>query len=155
MTDNRLILSNFLPYVLSVVSNEISQKIAYQYQEKFGIDMPQWRVMAILGEESGLSAREVANRTAMDKVAVSRAVKKLMENNLLTREVAADDKRRSILDLTIKGKETYQQIVPIAQLYEQCLIEQLSNDELSQIHQLLSKLRKANQDISNCSILET
>ena len=73
-----LSLNEFIPYILSVLSNEISQNIASQYEQGFGIDLHQWRVMAILGEHSALSAVEVSHKTAMDKVAVSRAVKKII-----------------------------------------------------------------------------
>jgi DNA-binding MarR family transcriptional regulator len=47
-------------------------------------------------------ANAVAERTAMDKVAVSRAVAHLLERGLLTREMHGDDRRRSVLTLSPK-----------------------------------------------------
>ena len=147
MSQNSLKLSEFIPYCLSVVSNEISQKIAMTYQQQFDIDLMQWRVLAVLGEQSDISAQEVSERTAMDKVAVSRAIKKLLAANLVAREFAAEDKRRSILKLTDKGSLTYHQIVPLAKAYEQSLLKQLSDTEAQDLMTLLLKLRSANKQL--------
>jgi len=147
MTAPQLTLSEFIPYCLSVVSNEISNKIALSYQTQFGIDLHQWRVMAVLGEESDISAQDVSARTAMDKVAVSRAVKKLINSNFVSREFDINDKRRSILSLTFDGQTIYQQIVPLAKTYEANLLQQLSDDEIAELVKLLNKLRKANENL--------
>ena len=85
LSNGVLFLGDFLPYRLSVLSNKISRAIADGYEERFQLSLPEWRVMAILGGEPELSAGEVAERTAMDKVAVSRAVKKLLDNGRIER----------------------------------------------------------------------
>ena len=74
----KLHLDRFLPYRLSVLSNTVSSAIAAAYFVNFGLTIPEWRVMAILAANPGLSAAEVTARTAMDKVAVSRAVAALL-----------------------------------------------------------------------------
>src|SRR3546814_1367690 len=74
-------LERFLPYRLSVLSNRVSQKIADTYAERFGLAVTEWRVIAVLGRYPDLSAGAVAERTAMDKVAVSRAVARLLERS--------------------------------------------------------------------------
>ena len=67
-------LDRFIPYRLSVLTNTVSMIIAGAYEREFGLSIPQWRVIAVLARYPDLSAVEVAERTAMDKVAVSRAV---------------------------------------------------------------------------------
>ena len=80
-------LEHFLPYRLSVLSNRISQAIAAATRaRRFGIGVTEWRVIAVLGRYPGLSAGAVAARTAMDKVAVSRAVARLLERELVERD---------------------------------------------------------------------
>jgi DNA-binding MarR family transcriptional regulator len=71
-------LESFLPYRLSVLSNTVSGVIARSYSERFGLSIPEWRVMAVLGRYPGLPAADIAVRTAMDKVQVSRAVARLV-----------------------------------------------------------------------------
>ena len=61
-------LDAFLPYRLSVLSNRISQDIARLYADRFDLGITEWRVLAVLGRYPGLSASELADRTAMDKV---------------------------------------------------------------------------------------
>src|SRR5690606_39812927 len=96
-------LERFLPYRLSVISNHISQTIADAYAERFGIGITEWRVLAVLGRYPELSANGVAERTAMDKVAVSRAVARLLRTGLIEREVHGSDRRRSVLRLSAAG----------------------------------------------------
>jgi len=136
-------LSAFLPYRLSVLSNRASQGIAALYEDRFGISLPQWRIMAVLGNLPDISARELAKQTAMDKVAVSRSVKKLLTAGLLERHFAAEDKRRSVLALSEKGQDIYQQVVPLAIAWEREFLETLNPDELQQLDLLISKLMES------------
>lgn len=136
----QLILESFIPYRLSVLSNRMSQTIAAQYQKRFGLAVTEWRVMAVLGRFSDLSANEVAERTAMDKVAVSRAVARLLERELIKREIHSDDRRRSVLALSETGYSIYDEIVPMALACEQRLIGALDAQERATLDSLLVKL---------------
>ena len=133
-------LAEFLPYRLSVLSNTISRSIAEVYDREFGLNIWQWRVMAVVGETSGLSATDVAERTAMDKVAVSRAVSGLIELGYLTREASQKDARRSVLALTRQGQSIYREIVPLALAYEKDLLKGIDKGELEALQNTLSQL---------------
>lgn len=122
-------LDRFLPYRLSVLSNTVSTAIAGAYHERFGLTIPEWRVMAVLANSPDLSAAEVAQRTAMDKVAVSRAVASLLRQKRIVRQMARADRRRSLLQLSGAGRRVYAQVVPFALAYERALIAPLSKDE--------------------------
>lgn len=113
-----LILEDFLPYRLSILSNTVSTAIASAYDRRFGLSIPEWRVIAVLGRFPGLSAVEVANRTMMDKVAVSRAVSKLIKNGRIDRQFADADRRRSILNLSVEGRRVHDEIAPLALKFE-------------------------------------
>ena len=133
-------LAEFLPYRLSVLSNTISRSIAEIYDREFGLNIWQWRVMAVVGETSGVSATDVAERTAMDKVAVSRAVSGLIELGYLIREASQIDARRSVLALTKQGQSIYRQIVPLALDYEKDLLKGIEKHELDALQNTLSQL---------------
>jgi DNA-binding MarR family transcriptional regulator len=90
---NELILEDFLPYRLSILSNTVSRTIASAYNKRFKLSIPEWRVIAILSRFPGISAVEVAERTLMDKVAVSRAVSKLIKTGRVDRQFADSDRR--------------------------------------------------------------
>ena len=133
-------LEDFLPYRLSVLSNTVSQAIAAEYEERFQLSVTEWRVMAVLGRFTGISAREVAQRTAMDKVAVSRAVARLLESGRIERDVASHDKRQSELRLSSSGRAIYRQVAPLALQHETRLLAQLDDDERQSLTRILDKL---------------
>ena len=142
----QLELENFLPYRLSVLSNRVSQTIADLYQKRFGLAITEWRVMAVLGRFPDLSANEVADRTAMDKVAVSRAVARLLERELLRRETHGDDRRRSVLTLTEAGHSVYDEVAPMTLACERRLLDPLSEDERVLLARLIDKLAGEGMD---------
>ena len=147
MTNKALLLKDFLPYRLSLLSNKVSRTIADGYEERFKLTLPEWRVMAALGEEPHISANQVVEKTAMDKVAVSRSVKKLLEDGRIERQFSEDDRRRSVLSLSDIGAAIYQDVIPIARAHEQRLLANFSTEEKTQFDTLLDKLMKNQADL--------
>jgi DNA-binding MarR family transcriptional regulator len=135
-----LILEDFLPYRLSILSNTVSSTIASTYDKRFDLTIPEWRVIAILGRFPGLSAVEVAERTLMDKVAVSRAVSKLIKSGRIDRQFADADRRRSILNLSEEGRKVHDQIAPMALKFENDLLHGLTEDEIHTLTVLIERL---------------
>jgi DNA-binding MarR family transcriptional regulator len=135
-----LILEDFLPYRLSILSNTVSSTIASTYDKRFGLTIPEWRVIAVLGRFPGLSAVEVAERTLMDKVAVSRAVAKLLKSGRIDRQFADADRRRSILNLSEEGRKVHDQIAPMALKFEEDLLHGLNDDEIRTLNVLMERL---------------
>lgn len=141
MTERPLLaLERFLPYRLSVLSNRLSNAIARSYETRFQLSVTEWRVIAVLGRFRGLCANEVAERTAMDKVAVSRAVARLLESGRLQRDLHENDRRRSVLELSEAGYAIYEAVAPIALSYERALLEALEPEERETLLKLLDKL---------------
>ena len=144
--DTQFVLERFLPYRLSILSNTVSNTIARDYRDLFGLSIPEWRVMAVLGRFGPLTSSAACARTAMDKVTVSRAVARLIDQKLVKRGVDPGDRRRSILKLTPRGARTHQQIVPIARGRESDLAAALTEKERRDLDALLEKLqRRANE----------
>lgn len=133
-------LEHFLPYRLSVLSNRASSAIARMYAGRFALGVTEWRVMAVLGRYPDLSAGEVARRTAMDKVAVSRAVARLVQSGRLQREQHGGDRRRSVLRLSEAGYRVYDEIAPLALAFEQRLLDGMAPGERELLFRLLDRL---------------
>ena len=138
--DKELILEDFLPYRLAILSHTVSTSIARAYDRNFGLTIPEWRVIAILGRFPGLAAVEVADRTMMDKVAVSRAVTKLIKSGRIDREFADSDRRRSILTLSEDGRKVHDEIAPLALGIEADLLHGLSEDEITALNSVIERL---------------
>jgi len=133
-------LENFLPYRLSILSNTVSQAIADDYQQRYDLGVTEWRVMAVLARFDGLSAREVAERTAMDKVAVSRALSRLVASGRVSRSIHSNDKRRSVLGLTAAGWLIHDDVAPMARARERQVLARLDAEERAWLERILNKL---------------
>jgi DNA-binding MarR family transcriptional regulator len=134
-------LGDFLPYQLSVTSNAVSGRIALQYRQRFGLSIPEWRVMAVLGDSGPRTQRELTRLTLMDKVAVNRACKVLEERGLAAREPNASDGRSHLLQLTDTGLAMRGEIMPLALEMERRLFAGFSPEELRKFAELLARVR--------------
>lgn len=138
-------LEKFIPYQLSIVSNTVSEAIAREYRERFDLATTEWRVIAVLArfDGEGLSARAVARLTAMDKVAISRALARLVKKGLVLRRVHDGDKRRSVLRLSAAGWRIHTAVAPLARQREREFLACLDADEQRALARILDKLMAA------------
>jgi DNA-binding MarR family transcriptional regulator len=136
-------LEHFLPYRLSLLANTVSQGIAHGYERPHGLNVTQWRVLAVLGRYPGSTASEIAERTAMDKVAISRAVAALESRQLLSRRTDGTDRRRQRLYVDEgPGQAVLHQVIPLARAYEAALSEALEPGELKLLNDLMQRLQQ-------------
>ena len=140
----QLILEQFIPYRLSILTNIISSSLSETYKEKFQLSITEWRILAVLGEYPGVSADEVSTKTQMEKSSLSRAIAKLIRRKLIQREFSQIDQRRSILTLTESGLSIYNKVVPLAVEFERQLLKCFSGSEYEQFSKLLERYRDAN-----------
>jgi len=133
-------LSRFLPYQLSIASNAVSGRIALEYRTRWGLSVPEWRVMAVLGDSGPLTQRDLTSSTLMDKVAVNRACKVLEDRQLAGRTPNKEDGRSHLLELTDDGLEMHGQIMPLAKEMERRIFDGFSEEELDQFRAMLEKL---------------
>ena len=148
-SEGRLALESFLPYQLSVLARRISRGLARLYAVRFDLTVPEWRIMTVLGRFPGVSANEVCELTAMDKVRVSRGVARLLQFDRIRRDSDPRDRRRSKLYLSDAGQEVYEQIVPVAQAYEDKLMAGLDSAEVRTLEILLGKVESGVAAIGN------
>ncbi len=140
-------LSQFLPYRLSITSNAVSSRIGQEYRTRFGLSVPEWRVMAVLGDAGSITQRELTRLTLMDKVAVNRACKMLEERGLATRKPNALDGRSHLLTLTEDGQAMHCEIMPLAQEMERRIFAGLTVEEQSQFSALLGRVLEQISDL--------
>lgn len=145
-------LAGFLPYQLSVTSNAVSSLIAERYRKRFGLKIPEWRVMAVLGDAAAaggsLTQRDLTAATVMDKVAVNRAVKVLEERGLIARVLNPGDGRSHLLALTPEGEAIHAEVMPLARATERELLGGLAPDEEETLRRLLAGLRARATDLT-------
>src|SRR3954451_19511017 len=133
-------LEDFLPYRLSVAANRVSRLCARRYTKAYGLSIPEWRVLAIVGRFDTLSPSAVGEWSAMDKVKVSRAAASLVARGLLRQLPDPRDGRGRLLRLTRKGTTVHQGMVPLAHELEEQLAEGMSRTEWNGLLKALDKL---------------
>ncbi len=144
-------LFTFLPYLLSITSNAVSGRIAQEYREQFGLSVPEWRVMAVLGDRGPQTQRVLTSLTLMDKVAVNRACKVLETRTLASRRPNEQDGRSHLLELTDIGQAMHGEIMPLAVAMERHLFRVLDTDEVAQLRSLLERVRDTAGDLDGPS----
>ena len=140
-------LDDFLPYQLSTSSNAVSDLIAREYKSRFGLKIPEWRVMAVLGSRGASTQRHLVEATLMDKVTVNRAVKNLVDRALLDRSPNNADGRSHHLMLSATGRDLYDQIMPAAQVMEKKVMAVLSEHQKIELSAMLAKIKESADSI--------
>jgi len=133
-------LDHFVPYRLSIASNLMSDAIAGAYRSLFGLNVAEWRLIAVLAERNSATQQELCAATRMDKVTISRAAIALADRGLVERAPNASDKRSHLLSLTPSGQQLYAQVVPKAIAMEKQLLADLSADEVAKLVDMLRRL---------------
>jgi DNA-binding MarR family transcriptional regulator len=141
---SRLDLFRFVPFRLNRLAAEVSAALSGEYQQRYGLDIPEWRVLATLGfRDDACSAQYVAHCTRTHKSTISRAVTALMRRQLIERVENADDRREFALGLTRKGKALYQELIPRLLRKEQEILSCLSAKERKDFAVMLGKIESS------------
>lgn len=141
----KLALDRFLPYRLSVASNAVSTRISLSYRKRFGLKIPEWRLIAILAEHESLTPLEIGQAGELDKITVSRAAAALIERGLVAPRRNPGDGRSHFLSLTSDGRALYSEIAPAALAMEAELLSGFSAGERATLEALLRRIEAAAQ----------
>jgi DNA-binding MarR family transcriptional regulator len=136
-------LDGFIPYRLSFTSNLVSDSIAATYEALFGINIPEWRVVAWVAEAGSITQQDICDRTRMDKTSVSRAAISLTQRGLLERRANAQDRRSRLLVLTPAGEELYAAIAPKALELERKIFSSFDPEEIAAFKSMLLRIDAA------------
>jgi len=141
---SRLDLFRFVPFRLNRLAAEVSAALSGEYQERYGLDIPEWRVLATLGfRNDACSAQYIAHCTRTHKSTISRAVTALMMRQLVERVENEDDRREFRLRMTRKGKALYAQLIPRLKRKESKIMSCLSAQEQKDFARLLGKIESS------------
>jgi DNA-binding MarR family transcriptional regulator len=137
----RLNLFGFVPFRLNRLAAEVSSALSVEYQKRYRLDIPEWRVLATLGlRNEACSAQYIAHCTRTHKSTISRAVTALMRRHLVERVENKNDRREFDLRLTRKGRTLYEQLIPRLQRKEQEIMACLTRQERRDFAQMLGKI---------------
>jgi DNA-binding MarR family transcriptional regulator len=133
-------LEKFLPYQLNVVASLTSQALSRVYSRRYGIGVPEWRVLVTLGQYGVMTGKAIGAHTHMHKTKVSRAVALLEKRKLLVRRTNRADMREAFLSLTAAGRAMYEELAPHALDFVRKLTEILNPSDRDAFDRALKKL---------------
>jgi DNA-binding MarR family transcriptional regulator len=136
-------LDSYLPYRLSVASEAVSRLIARAYEDRFGLTIPQWRLVCVLAEDGPRPKTAILARTAMDRATVTRALQGLLRRDLVARIAEDREGPSNRLALTPEGQRLHADIAPLALAYEAALLAGLEPQEVRVLKRLLGRLETA------------
>lgn len=140
--ETHLTLAAFLPYRLSVLAAAVSEGLARSYSARFGVSIPEWRVLATVAEFGSITAKAVGRHARMNKVKVSRAAAALEARGLLRRKANEADLREAFLALTPAGRALFARIEPLALAYADDLTAELPPSDLAALDRLIEALMR-------------
>ena len=146
MNPDHLDLDEFLPYQINVLAARLSRGLAEIYQQRFGIAIPEWRVMAHLARATAISVKDVHARVDMDKPKITRAAQRLEQAGLVSKKVHDQDRRLVTLALTAKGRALYAKIEPLALAYERKALASLPPELEAALRDAVRLLNKSQDD---------
>ena len=134
-----LILDRFAPYRIVALGHAVSGRLSQVYANE-NISVPEWRVLAVISQVDSLAARDVVDRTPMDKMTVSRAVASLETKDLVLSTQDKQDRRVNMLSLSAAGRVLFNRVAALALQFEDELLAALSPGEQSAFEATLLKL---------------
>lgn len=140
-------LERFLPYRLNVLAHVVSQGLSELYAGRHGLGIPEWRVIATLGQFGTMTAKQIGTHSHMHKTKVSRAVASLMRRRLVSRRANRQDLREAFLALTGPGRAVYGDLVPLAQDFAATLVAGLSQEDQAALDRLITGLTAAGRGL--------
>lgn len=136
-------LETFFPYRLAVVAEAFSRQLIAVYGRKYGFSREEWRMLFLLADAGSLDSLELAQRTSLDKVQVSRAAARLERKGMITREVLGADKRLRNYVITTKGRDIFHRGFAEVQARTEEIMQAMSADDRGALDRGIAGLDQA------------
>lgn len=136
-------LETYFPYRLALAAEAFSQKLVEVYGRTYGLSREEWRLLLLLAEAQQLTSYDLAQRTTLDKVQISRASQRLEDKGLITREVSQVDKRLRVYACTKAGQKLFAEVFPLVDAQANAVLARLSDDDRAALAQGVEALTRA------------
>lgn len=136
-------LEAFFPYRLAVAAETFSRNLTDVYRQNYGLSREEWRLLFLLAEAGELSSLDLARRTTLDKVQISRAAKRLEKKGVITRATSEEDRRLRIYSCSEEGKELFDEVLPQVQTRAREILTLMSDEEMAALEHGLAALTRA------------
>lgn len=138
--ENPINLRSTVAFRVLGIAAKLTQGFLQSYTTRFGIGLPEWRSLGMLGQFGPMPSIRIAELADMDRGSISRAVARLEGGDLVRRADDPAHKRRQIVVLTAAGRRLHDRIAVVAQIRQQRILALLSPAERSALEAIFQKL---------------
>ena len=140
-------LERWLPHQFSFIANRVSARLARMYGERFNLSVTGWRIIAVLGRHEPLSAKQLANRTGMDQVNITRAATQLASQGMVSRRIDRIDRRQIVLRLSKKGRAVFDMVLPLEESIKTAILRELTVVQIEELRRTMAALVQRTEEI--------
>ncbi len=133
-------LERYVPAFITFIANKLSRSATALYQKRFGVNVTEWRIMALLAIEPNIPASRICHVIGFDKGPVSRTLAFLQKRGLVAIRDDPRDARSHSISLTAQGHLTHDAVIVEALSREQRLLSCLSKAEQETLIDLLRRV---------------
>jgi DNA-binding MarR family transcriptional regulator len=133
----KLNLEDHMPYLVNRAGNLVIQLFSRDLAQ-WGVTVPMWRILAVLGEHGQQRLIDLALLTSIDVSTLSRTVGNMVRRGFINRGVAPDNRREVVIAITSQGRKILDKALPSAIRYEQSLISGLSKKDVEAAKRVLA-----------------
>ena len=132
-------LDSHIFYLFTQIFGRRNRALA-QELAPLGINVPQWRILAVLHECPGCTMNELADLTTVDRTTLTRALDRVVADDLALRRADAKDRRSVRLWLTPAGREAFRRVLPRVIEQNERAVRGFSATELAAFRALLHRM---------------
>ena len=133
-------LDGFFPYRLAIAAEAFSRSLMKVYGRRYGLSREEWRLLFLLAGVDAMTSLELGQRTTLDKVQVSRAAQRLEEKGLISRAIAASDRRLRLYSCTEQGKALFAEILPQVETQARGILQAMPETDRAALERGLAAL---------------
>jgi DNA-binding MarR family transcriptional regulator len=134
-------LNPMLPHRITALSKRVNAALSKIYAPHY-LDVDELEVLGVVAGSGRSTAKDVCRHTGMHKTKISRAVKQLIERNLVTRTVNQADLRQAFLSLTPVGRDAYNRCFQSALQFAELLERAIEPSECEAFYRCFTQLER-------------
>ena len=136
-------VDSYLLYLLARASSEVSAQF-HERLKTFGLQVPEWRVLASLSDGDGMTVGELANRALQQQPTMTKTIDRMVESGLVERRQGDPDRRQVRIYITREGRRRVNAALGEAKRHEAEVLAEYSAEEAARLKSMLRLLIERN-----------
>ena len=126
---------------IGFVSRALRNNIEKRFHAKgYDISFAQWPIMVALWHYDDLSQKHLSCIMHKNKTSITRMLATMEKHGIITRETDPKDKRNKLINLTEKGRDLVEELVPIIENFVDDMCKGLEPEEIKFLNSTIAKV---------------